>query len=408
MESNKKNKAQSTPETNNSKKTPPARRSMYEGGPKHQSLKDEFLSCHKRENQEYDGKLYHHETSRSAHQGVEVRQVTPLLFLFKWVVLGVVGLVLVAVLKNFLSGFNKDAADELTSLRAQVVELQQSRVERPQLADAGLDRIPASVLRWKSACEQVVAAEDLMCWPRYNEARRRLHEALVLMPGCQPAQVLTAQIAMKSGEYERAANMLVQSLNMTPDRHDLVVLLAQSLEKLGKDPEAFVVAEWALSIQSNDLDVLGIASRTSNRLKDWVSALKYFEQTLVVDESDLAALKGASAIYFRDKNYGKALPLFSRLMALESGEWRYFFNVAVCQAQLGRAEGAVTTLELAAAHFGDARISGWVSDSEFDPVREDYLFAEFEKRVAQVVRRKGEKKIDQRKGLLVPAGSESL
>ena len=91
-------------------------------------------------------------------------------------------------------------------------------------------------------------------------------------------------------------------------------------------------------------------------------------------------------------------------MDRESGVWRHFFNAAVCQAQLDQPNNAVTTLELAAANFGDARIFGWVSAPQFDPVREDDLFSGFQRRVTQIAQAKAQKKIEvDEKPVLAPA-----
>ena len=260
---------------------------LYDGGPEHRSLKDEMHAHHRRTHSEREAKL--HGTGKSKHrrQDVEERQVIPLLFLFKWVVIGAVGLGLVFTLKTFLGKFNKNAAKEISSLRAQVAELERTSIERPLLDLADVDQIPVLVQHWKKASENTAAAEGLMRWDRRDEALRRLRDALLVTPEYQAARVLTAQIAMKNEEYERAANMLVHTLNVDPGRHDLVLMLAQALEKLAEDKAAFFVAEWALSSQANDLEALGIASRASVRLEDWASALKHFEKILIVDENNL-------------------------------------------------------------------------------------------------------------------------
>lgn len=397
MSPNKKKKTQAEPANESSLAPKGAYEGgggLYDGGPEHRSLKDEMDAYHRHVRNERDSKLHGTSKSKHARQDVEERQVIPLLFLFKWAVLGGVGLGLVLVLKMFLGGFNKNAADEISELRAQVAELERIQIDRPLLDLADTDQIPVLVKRWKQALDNTVAAEGFMRWDRREEALRRLRDALLVAPECQAARVLTAQIAMKNEDYERAANLLVHALNADPERYDLALQLAQALEKMTEDQAAFAVAEWTLSRQAGNLEALGIASRTSVRLEDWASALKYFDKILIVDENNLEALKGASAIYLRDENYAKALPLFMRLMDRESDVWQHFFNAAVCQAQLEQPNKTVTTLEVAAANFGDARIFGWVGASQFDPVREDDLFSGFQQRVTRIAQGKAQKKIE--------------
>lgn len=377
---------------------------LYDGGPQHRSLKDEMHDFYQYKQKDDADRLHGTPKSKHRRQDVEERQVIPLLFLFKWAVLGVIGFGLIIVLKMFLSNYNKNAADEIEKLRAQVTELERARIERPVLDLDDVAQIPMLVDRWEKAQKNAQAATDLMRWDRRDEALRRLHEALEVTPEYQPAIVLAAEIAMKNEQFERAANLLVRALNMDPSRHDLAVMLAQALERLEDDKAALAVADWALSTQSRDLEALAIASRTSVRLEDWPSALEYFNKALIVDANNLDALLGASAIYLQDKKYAKALPLFIRLMDLEPESWRHFFNAAVCQAQLNQPENTVRTLELAAAHFGDAQVYGWVGASQFDPVRQTVLFNGFEQRVAQIAQRKVQKKIEKEKEVFAPAG----
>lgn len=376
---------------------------LYDGGHGDRSLDDEMRASYRYASDEREAKL--HGTSKSKHRrlDVEERQVIPLLFLFKWAVLGGLGLGLVLVLRVFLGAYNKNASEEITELRAQVAAMSRSRVERPVLDLGDSDQIPVLVQHWQDARENIVAAQELMRWDRRAEAERRLHDALMVVPESQEARLLTAQIAMKNKEYERAANLLVQSLNTDPGRYDLALMLATSLESLREDKSALFVAEWALSNRAGDLEPLGIASRAAVRLENWASALVHFDKILIVDENNVAALKGASTIYFNEGNYAKSLPLFLRLMDKEPANWRYFFNAAVCQAQLGQLNNTVKTLELAASRFGDARVYSWTGAAQFDPVRGEDLFVGFHNRVAQISQRKEQKKIEREAPKFAPA-----
>jgi tetratricopeptide (TPR) repeat protein len=153
------------------------------------------------------------------------------------------------------------------------------------------------------------------------------------------------------------------------------------------------------------MTALQVASRASVRTGDDAAAIRFFDKILVVDANNQEALKGATEIYFREKKYANALPLFIRLMDLQAGEWSYFFNAAVCQAQLRKAENSVMTLELAAANFGDARVYGWVGAPYFDPIRDNDLFNGFQQRIAQVSQSKVRKKITVDAPVLAPAPS---
>jgi len=348
---------------------------LYGGGPKYRSLKDEMRIP----------RIEHEAaaTSKYTRSDIDERQIIPLLFLFKWLMLGVVGVVFVFFLKSTLRDFNKNSSAEMATLRAQVADLERIKTEHPVLDEKDSGQIPVLVEHWAKAYGKVATAEGLMRWDRRNEALRYLHEALLSAPSYQSARVQTAQILMKNKEYDRATNLLVQALNVDPTRHDLLLMLAQALEKLNEDEAAVSVASWALSNHSHDMEMLGVASRASVRLEDWSSALMYFEKVLIIDENNLDALKGAVAIYYRDKRYRKALPFLLRLMDREPKVWPHFFQAAVCQAQLAMSRNVVTTLELAAANFGDQRVFEWIGKVEFDQVREDDLFRGFVQRVQE-------------------------
>jgi tetratricopeptide (TPR) repeat protein len=404
----KKKKAQGKPVN----ETPLAPRGAYEGesglyggGPSHQSLKEEIHAHSNREREDRVNRQHGVKHSQNKRPEIEERQVIPLLFLFKWAVLGVVGLVLVLALKMFLGGYNKDAAKEILDLQAQVKTLTREKIERPTLAVESSAEIATLIAQWRSAEDHARAALDLMRWDRRDEASRRLSEALVAVPNHQPSLVLLSQIAFKNKEHLRSVNLLRYALSAEPSRLDLRLMLAQSLQALGEDRSALLAAEWMLDAEALNLDALTIASQSAVELAEWDAALVYFEKILVTDRNNLEALRGASTLYFRDNKYAKALPYLERLMDVEDTDWNHFFQAAVCQSQLSRSDEVVRTLELASVKFNEMQVYGWTGSSLFDPVRESNIFVGFQQRVALIAQRGARRKIEEEaKPAFAPVG----
>ncbi len=355
---------------------------LYDSKVEHRSIKDQLLA-EARELKEGNYADFHG-TRKSSEKPTdfEQRQLNPLLFMFKWAVLGFVFLVIAFFARGFLNNYNKNSAEKIAELEAEVKTLRQIGIERPIFDDTEFSKIPDLIENWKKSFSEFEEAKDLMTWDRRDAAMKKLNESLTLLKGNLAAQKLMAEIAMKNREYPRAINLLIHILNTNPNDQIAIEMLAEAFDGLDKPVETLKLAEWGLENDPRDFKLLNIASESAFELENWPAAAQYYSKLLLAEPDNLVALNGAAALYFQTKEYKKALPYLLQVMDMNEKNPSSYMNVAICYANLGLVEDVVATLERASVVFGDRRMIGWTDSDEFDSIRNNSLFAAFAERIS--------------------------
>ncbi len=365
---------------------------LYDSKVEHRSIKDQLIA-EARELKE-DNYSDFHGTKRAAEKPTDFdqRQLNPLLFMFKWAVLGFVFLVIAFFARGFLNEYNKNSAEKITKLENEVKTLRQVGIERPIFDDTEFSKVPDLINNWTKSLSEFEEAKDLMTWDRRDAAIKHLNESLTLLKNNLASQKLMAEIAMKNREYPRAINLLIHILNTNPDDQTSIKMLAEAFDALDKPVETLKLAEWGLENDPRDFALLNIASSAAFELENWPDAAKYYSKILLADPDNLVALNGAAALYFENKEYKKALPYLLRVMDMNQKDPMAYMNVAVCYANLDFVEDVVATLERASVVFGDRRMVGWTDSEDFDSIRNNSLFAAFAERISPELRREAEQR----------------
>jgi len=358
---------------------------LYGGGPKHRTLSEE-LRLHRRSTDLKQQKKLHSDRKKTKTE--TEREIIPLLFLFKWICIAAIGLAGLWVLRSWLNNINDNRKEELKLAKGQVQALERQLVDQPTFDFENQEQVPFLIRNWKTALEESAAADNLLRWQADKEAMARLHKALQSNPEHQKSRIMIAEICMRQGDYRRAVNLLIHILNSDPSSPSAKLMLAQAFEALEHHEAARRIADWIVAVDPRNLDALQIASRVKLKLNDLNGALKDFERVVSLDEANQTALEGMAEIQFKRGNLSEIIPLYNRLIQLSPDRQLYYYRLAAAHAQQENPIQAVIAMELAVSRFGEGQVRGWLSDSPFDPIRENHLFRGFFDRVASESQKK--------------------
>ncbi|MCK5845398.1 MAG: tetratricopeptide repeat protein, partial [Victivallales bacterium] len=135
------------------------------------------------------------------------------------------------------------------------------------------------------------------------------------------------------------------------------------------------------------LEVLERAAYAQAAQGNAAKALALYEKILLNDSTHFVALLGAGFIYQQTGAWEKAIPYYMELVR-EDPKSEHYHSLAHCYAQQNEGGKTVIFLGQATSLYGESDVSDWLSEAEFDPVRETVEFRSFVDRVVGIETRK--------------------
>lgn len=255
--------------------------------------------------------------------------------------------------------------------------------------------------QWEQTGRYLRSAESLSRQGIDEEAIQRLQQALRVSPDSRMAQRMLVDIYMRRGLHAAAVPFCIRLLDQDSDQPELQMKLLQALQASGQTAAGLVLAEKILEDQPNNPAMLSFAAAGQLALGRTDSALALFERMLENDAKNKEALKNCGNIYFERGDYPKAVLHYLELVRLDSRPEHYQM-LARCYAQQDEPGKAVIIMGQAASLFGEAAVSPWLSDTQFDPVRESVEFRSFADRIVGIENRKTIEAINKREAEKAP------
>lgn len=234
---------------------------------------------------------------------------------------------------------------------------------------------------WKEAERLVRSADALLLRNNLDQAIERCQNALNKDPSHLGALERLGKLYFKKEMYAEAINAYVRLLGVDPSRADLQEQLIQALDAR-EDPDAVIyMARWYQEQNNYDEDVQRYLAHALYSQEDYAAAAEAYARVLKDDPRNASVLRQQINAYMMLKDYEKALAALERLREINYRDQKCYLQIAVCNAQLGKAQETVQTLGKGAHLFGQNVVVGWVQDHRLDPVREDRSFQAFVDRV---------------------------
>ena len=252
---------------------------------------------------------------------------------------------------------------------------------------------------WGHAEQLLRSAEALSRRGIDADAIERLKQALAFAPNFKDAQQMLLDIYMKTEAYSEAAPICIQLLDQDSDQREIKLSLLKSLLMTEELQAALLLANQILVTEPNSPDALEVVAYVQAVLGNTQEALDVYAHILSYNKDHQLALSGSAYIYQNLGKWTNAIPYYSELIRLEAKPDVYH-ALAQCYAQLGEGGKATIYMGQAVSLYGEATVSPWLQEKDFDRVRETIEFRSFvdmvvgsERRMAieEIRRREAEK-----------------
>lgn len=244
----------------------------------------------------------------------------------------------------------------------------------PEELEPFLDRMEQAerLLRSAEALEQRAMSE---------EAISRLKEVLRFAPEHFSAQKMLLHLYLQTENYAEAVPLCLHLLKQDGMNPEIQMDLLTALHESGQTESSLMLAERILEREPENVSVMEVAAYAYAAQGDNEKALQLYEEILEREPDRLLALEGAGTIHEWQDEPQQALPYFMQLVRLDPRPRRYQ-ALARSYAQQEEAGKAVIFMGQAASLYGEAEVIPWLSDPEFDAIRETVEFRSFADQVA--------------------------
>ena len=238
------------------------------------------------------------------------------------------------------------------------------------------ERLAERMDRWETGAQHTRAAAALEARAMYSEAIDRLRQALQFVPDSQPAQELLLKLYMRTENYADAVPLCIRLLEQDGTRWDWKLSLLQALQAEDKTDLSILLSGRMLVEQPDNLDVMEMAAYAYVAAGQMDPAQTFYKRILEEDPQRLLALEGVGYIYQFQGEWLNAAPYYLKLLKLNPQQ-KYYLALARGYAQLGDAGKTLIFLGQAHGLYGRAVVAAWLSNPDFDPVRESPDFRAF-------------------------------
>lgn len=256
--------------------------------------------------------------------------------------------------------------------------------------------LESKMMRWEMADRHLRAAEALDRRGIDKEAVERLQQALRVTPDSSATQALLLEIYMRSDSYAEAVPLCINLLDQDARNWAVKMSLLKALQETGQMDIGLLLSDQMLVSQPDNLTLLEFSAYANASQGNREKALEIYDYILQRDAGHLLALEGSAYIYQWQGEWQKALPYYMELVRKDPKPERYH-AVAKCYAQQNEGSKAVIFLGQAASLYGESTVSSWLSEADFDSVRESADFRAFTDRVVGFETRKAIEAIRRRK-----------
>lgn len=230
---------------------------------------------------------------------------------------------------------------------------------------------------WMKTEQLVRSVGDLLLRNNIDLAVDRCQEALKLDPYHIGALEHLGHLYYERQMFAEAVNTYIRLLNVDPSRTDFQLALLKALDAYG-DPEATIaVALWYQDHHIYNEEVQRYMANAYFMQEEYADAAKAYERALKDSPRDIEVLESLAVSYMRLEQYDKALAALEKQVMISFRDPTCHKRIAICNAQLGKAEDAVQIFGKSAHLFGADTVAMWIQDPMLDPIRMERSFQMF-------------------------------
>jgi tetratricopeptide (TPR) repeat protein len=197
---------------------------------------------------------------------------------------------------------------------------------------------------------------------RYDDAERRLKQALAIDGDFFPARRLLGDLYARQGSYDKALKEYEKALESHPGDTRLLNNMGVFLNRLERPGEASVYLQKAALLAPDDLGIRYSLASNYRDNKEWDRAVEEFRKIIAVDDEYPNIYNDLGDIYQLQGRGEEALEAFRREAALGAerlksrpGDPRVLNDLAFALNRLGRASEAEVLIRRALKERPDYR-----------------------------------------------------
>ncbi len=230
---------------------------------------------------------------------------------------------------------------------------------------------------WKAAEDAVDAAVLLERSGKFDEAVSRLRSALELAPNHADAQALLGSLLFQQRKLREAESLLVNVLSMDPSRLTERMILANVFSAEKQPAAALAIAQWMLESDAYSMDAHALAGQAYDALDD-PAAADHWKKVVAVQRDNVPALNALARAYTKMGRFAEAVETLKNVIQTDPKNSSSYFNLAVAYTRHRDVDLAIDVLGDAAALFGNTFVESWTKASDFDSVRTNESFVNFQ------------------------------
>lgn len=243
------------------------------------------------------------------------------------------------------------------------------------------------VSNWKLSERNLIAAKDLESRGNINEAISLCHKSLNDNPANLDTLVFLIDLYERDKSYIEAINTIFRVLSVENDNPVLLEKLVSLLYQIEDFSSVISVSEFYNENYIFNYNVNLLRANSFSNIKDFKNAITLYKRLAIIEPNDLNPINAQINIYFLQKNYSEALPLLNSNYEKFHRDEKFYYNYALCNAELGDINKVCEILSKANKIFGPFTVKDWLNNPVYLKFGENRIFKIFNKRI--------DKKIDE-------------
>ncbi|MEC8753492.1 MAG: CDC27 family protein [Verrucomicrobiota bacterium] len=243
------------------------------------------------------------------------------------------------------------------------------------------------VSNWKLSERNLIAAKDLESRGNINEAIRLCHKSLNNNPANLDTLVFLIDLYERDKSYIEAINTIFRVLSVENDNPVLLEKLVSLLYQIEDFSSVIFVSEFYNENYIFNYNVNLLRANSFSNIKDFKNAITLYKRLAIIEPNDLNPINAQINIHFLQKNYSEALPLLNSNYEKFHRDEKFYYNYALCNAELGDINKVCEILSKANKIFGPFTVKDWLNNPVYSKFGENRIFKIFNKRI--------DKKIDE-------------
>jgi len=243
------------------------------------------------------------------------------------------------------------------------------------------------VSNWKLSERNLIAAKDLESRGNINEAISLCHKSLNANPANLDTLVFLIDLYERDKSYIEAINTIFRVLSVENDNPVLLEKLVSLLYQIEDFSSVISVSEFYNENYIFNYNVNLLRANSFSNIKDFKNAITLYKRLAIIEPNDLNPINAQINIYFLQKNYSEALPLLNSNYEKFHRDEKFYYNYALCNAELGDINKVCEILSKANKIFGPFTVKDWLNNPVYLKFGENRIFKIFNKRI--------DKKIDE-------------